>query len=166
MREVDYEGKPLTELPEMAVVESFVLQEPTLRDRVLRRVLEEDLRLPVSSVDRKAIRSTATLIKHVESVLEAFREPENLMVPQAVEEFIANYPVQPKFGFQFALPQPTRGKLEQEWEKLFLHDWQFGRAVYTPRSKESTRGNLVWLRLSQEWKERKKHHERYQLGKL
>ena len=161
MREVDYEGKPLTDHPEMKIIETFVLEEQTLRDRVLRRVFDDELRIPLTSVDRKEIRSVDTLIRHVETILETYQEPLCYDIPPEVSEFLDRYPVQPRFGFQFALPQPTRGKLEREWERLFIHDWQYGKAVYIPRSKEKIRGNLIWLRLSKDWEDRVKHHEQY-----
>ena len=161
LREVDFEGKPVTELPDIDLIANFVLEEQTIRDRVLRRALDEHFRIPVTAIERKNIRSVETLICYIESVMQTYREPENFEVPPKVKAFTENYPVKPRFGFQFALPQSTRSDIEQAWEKLFIHDWQFGKAVYTPKSRENTRGNMTWLRLSKEWEDRRRHHKAY-----
>ena len=55
-------------------------------------------------------------------------------------------PLQPLFGFQHALPQETRPELLVKWEEQFRHPYQFGNAMFQPRSTENTRGNITWLK--------------------
>ena len=163
LREVDFEGKPATELPNMEQIKSFVMEEQTIRDRIIRRLLDEHFQIPMSTTERKKIRSVETLTQYVESAIATYREPEVYSVPLRVRSFIEKFHVQPKLGFQFALPQEVRNDVQKSWEKLFLHDWQFGKAVYNPKSLENARGSLTWVRVSNDWNERTKHHEKYPL---
>eukprot|EP00760_Papus_ankaliazontas_P022022 PhM_4_TR18785/c1_g2_i9/m.21536 len=162
LREVDYEGNPRTEYPERAAIESFVLHEQTLRDRVLETVVEVQLGIPVPSTERKEIRSVETLVRFATAFLDTCREPPKTHeVPDAVCEFLAAQTLQPTFGYQFALPHDTRPKVAQEWEKLFLHDYQLGRAVYEPRSRENTRGNVIWMRMQRDYEARMAHAQQF-----
>jgi hypothetical protein len=77
---------------------------------------------------------------------------------------LSSCPVQPVLGFVHALPTDTRPELLQEWERLFHHDWQFGKAVYEPRSTEKRTGNLTWLREEAEWRRREEFQKSVESG--
>ncbi|KEG15513.1 hypothetical protein DQ04_00051080 [Trypanosoma grayi] len=150
MRRLDFEGKPLTELPEPRDIESFVLQEETLRERVLDQVVEGVFRLSPTSADRRELRSVANIIDYVIAHVTAARAPQqHRRVTPAALAVMQQCPLQPQFGFVHALPVDNRDALLQEWERMHHLDWQFGNAQYTPRSAEDTRGNLTWLREEQ-----------------
>ena len=160
LREVDFEGKPTTELPQMDRINEFILEEETIRARVFNRVLDEIYRIPTLSRVRDRIRSIETLACFVEDFILQTKTKPSLAVPKKVEAFIESQSVKPSFGFEFVLPHTHRGRMEQAWENLFIHNWQFGKAVYTPQSKEESRGNILWARLSKDWEDRMKHEKR------
>ncbi|CAD2213222.1 hypothetical protein, conserved [Angomonas deanei] len=146
LRRLDFEGKPLTELPERRVIENFVFEEDTLRERVIEQVVEGVFRLSPTSEDRKEIRSVANLIDFVLTHVTVARPPPELTVTEAAKAVMRDHPLQPVLGFSHALPTDNRDAVVREWERMHHLDWQFGNAVYTPRNEENTRGNLTWLR--------------------
>jgi hypothetical protein len=156
LRRLDFEGRPTTELPERAVIEEYVLEEPSLRDRVLQRVLEDPLAIVANSAQRAEIRDVQNLVRFAIAFVNRCRIPQSALEPvaPAVQDFLATLPQQPLFGFAHALPQETRPELLVKWQAQFQHPWQFGHALYQPRSEENTRGNLAWLRAEADWHRR------------
>lgn len=155
LRRLDFEGNPLTPLPERSIIEAFVLQEDTMRERVVKRVVEDTFRLTPTSDQFASMNSVQNVIAFVIDRVRQCREPwKPRHIPPTVMTFLAQQPLQPRFGFEFALPKDDRPALLQDWERLFHHDWQFGKAVFAPRKTENTRGNLVWLRCEAEQRER------------
>ncbi|ORC91352.1 uncharacterized protein TM35_000063570 [Trypanosoma theileri] len=155
LRRLDFEGNPLTSLPEPRIIENFVFEEETLRERVIQQVVESLFRLTPTSTDRKELRSVSHIIDFILTHVTAARpmpirsQPSTTITPAALA-VMQSCEVQPEFGFIHALPEDTRDVLLQEWERMHHLDWQFGKAVYTPRSREKdTRGNLTWLREEQ-----------------
>ncbi|KAG8348288.1 hypothetical protein ERJ75_001354600 [Trypanosoma vivax] len=159
LRRVDFEGNPLTALPEPRIIESFVLEEETMQERVIKQVVEGVFRLSPTSSDRKELRSVSNIIDYVLTHVQAARPTKheewrrNPITP-AARAVMGEFSLQPQLGFVHALPVDTRDMLLQEWERMHHLDWQFGKAVYTPRSRENTRGNLTWLREEQHYEER------------
>lgn len=154
LRRLNFEGVPLTELPDAKIIENFVFEEETLRERVIRRVVEGVFRLAPTSDDRAELKTVANILDFVSAHVVAARDPPSYDVPEKVKDILSQFHLQPKLGFQHALPAETRSALEVEWERLHHLDWQFGKAVYEPRSKETKAGNLVWLREELEDKSR------------
>ncbi|EPY26082.1 hypothetical protein STCU_06330 [Strigomonas culicis] len=146
LRRLDFEGKPLTELPERRIIEAFVFEEDTLRERVLDQVIEGVFRLVPTSDDRKELRSVSNLIDFVLTHVTVARPPPETAVTEAVKRVMRSHPLQPQLGFTHALPTDTRDAVVREWERMHHLDWQFGNAVYEPRDTENVRGNLTWLR--------------------
>ncbi|GET93704.1 hypothetical protein, conserved [Leishmania tarentolae] len=146
LRRLDFEGKPLTELPERRIIENFVFEEDTLRERVLDQVVEGVFRLAPTSSDRLELKSVANIIDFVLTHVTVARKPEKYEVPEAARAVMRSHPLQPQFGFVHALPTDNRDAIVQQWERMHHLDWQFGKAVYQPRSSENARGNLTWLR--------------------
>lgn len=155
VRRLDFEGKPITELPTRDVVEGFVMHEDTLRERIVRRLAEDIYRIPMTSDQFAEMTSVRNLIEFlVLRIRQCRNKPAPRTVPPAVLELLSKEPVQPRFGFAFALPNDDRPSIAKGWEKLFHHEWQFGNAVYRPRKVENVRGNLTWLRLEAEQRDR------------
>ncbi|CAG9584160.1 conserved hypothetical protein [Leishmania major strain Friedlin] len=146
LRRLDFEGKPLTELPERRIIENFVFEEETLRERVLDRVVEGVFRLVPTSTDRLELKSVANIIDFVLTHVTVARKPLQHEIPEAARTVMRSHPLQPQLGFVHALPTDNRDAVVQEWERMHHLDWQFGKAVYEPRSAENERGNLTWLR--------------------
>lgn len=146
LRRLDFEGKPLTDLPERRVIENFVFDEDTMRERVLDQVVEGVFRLSPTSEDRKELRSVAAIIDFVITHITVARDPPAEEVPEAARAVMRSHPLQPLLGFVHALPTDNRDAVVREWERMHHLDWQFGNAVYEPRNVENTRGNLTWLR--------------------
>lgn len=146
LRRLDFEGKPLTELPDPRIIEGFVFEEESLRERVIRRVVENNFRLSPTSTDRKELKTVEHILDFVEAHVTAARDPTDDSVADKVKDILAQYHLQPVLGFSHALPEDSRDPTVVEWERLHRLDWQFGNAVYEPRTQEQTRGNLVWLR--------------------
>ncbi|KAH9598241.1 hypothetical protein LSM04_008314 [Trypanosoma melophagium] len=185
LRRLDFEGNPLTALPEPRIIENFVLEEETLRERVIQQVVEGLFRLTPTSTDRRELRSVSNIIDFILTHVTAARPPTmqsnnnnnnnnnnnpsssstTVKVTPAALAVMQSFPLQPEFGFVHALPEDTRDVLLQEWERMHHLDWQFGNAVYTPRRSESdTRGNLTWLRETQHHKTRLAFMESVQDG--
>lgn len=146
LRRLDFEGKPLTELPDPRIIEGFVFEEESLRERVIRRVVENIFRLSPTSEDRKELKTVENVLDFVDAHVTAARDPPSDAVTSKVKDILAQYHLQPRLGFVHALPRETRDATLVEWERLHHLDWQFGKAVYEPRSDENTRGNMVWMR--------------------
>ncbi|RNF16355.1 hypothetical protein TcG_06424 [Trypanosoma cruzi] len=146
LRRLDFEGNPLTELPERRIIESFVFEEETLRERVIYQVVEGVFRLSPTSAERRELRSVETIIDYVLTHVSAARPDSRPRVTPAALAVMQQCPLQPELGFVHALPVDSRDEILQEWERMHHLDWQFGKAVYVPRSREETRGNLTWLR--------------------
>ena len=157
LRRLDFEGKPLTELPDMEAIESFVMEEPTLRDKVVMEIVEREFGFTPTSAHREQIKDVQNLVKYVVGRVEVCRFPEDEEAAEAVVDVVASHPEQPELGFEHALPQDPRDPMLKEWEGMFHHPWQFGNAEYKPRSEERKRGNMEWLRLTQEWDARDAH---------
>lgn len=149
LRRLDFEGKPLSELPERRIIESFVFEEDTLRERVIDQVVEGIFRLSPTSDDRKELRSVANLIDFVLTHVTVARPTPEAEITEAARAVMRAHPLQPELGFEHALPTDTRDAIVREWERMQHLDWQFGNAVYEPRDVENTRGNLTWLREQQ-----------------
>ncbi|KAG5464452.1 hypothetical protein LSCM1_00640 [Leishmania martiniquensis] len=146
LRRLDFEGRPLTDLPERRIIENFVFEEETLRERVLDEVVEGVFRLVPTSVDRLELKSVANVIDFVLTHVTVARKPPPSEIPEAAREVMRSHPLQPQLGFVHALPTDNRDAVVREWERMHHLDWQFGKAVYEPRSLENVRGNLTWLR--------------------
>jgi hypothetical protein len=146
LRRLDFEGKPLTDLPDPRIIEMFVFEEESLRERVIRRVVENIFRLAPTSEDRKDLKTVENVIDFIDAHVTAARDPPSNAVTEKVKTILSQYHLQPLLGFVHALPEDSRDATQIEWERLYHLDWQFGKAVYEPRSEEQTRGNLVWLR--------------------
>lgn len=160
LRKLNFEGKPLEEVPERRIIEYFVFEEETLRERVIEQVVETDFRLAPTSADRAELKTVENIIGYITAYVTAARQPEpDFVVTDAVREVLAAQPIQPSLGFHHALPQETRSDQIVEWERLHHSEWQFGNAVYTPRDVENTRGNLNWLREEEEYAERMEFKE-------
>lgn len=164
LRRLDFEGKPLTELPERRIIESFVFDEDTLRERVLDQVVEGIFRLSVTSEDRKQLRSVANIIDFVLTHVTVARPVPQETVTEAAKAVMREHPLQPELGFTHALPTDNRDSVVREWERAHHLDWQFGNAVYTPRDRENTRGNLTWLREEQNHAAREAFRQRVASG--
>lgn len=159
LRRLDYEGKPLTKLPEQSVIKNFVIEEETMRERVVHQLLEKTYRLSPTANDYSNLRSVSHFIDFVVARVTVCRDPVKL-VTIAVQDVLQQCPVQPELGFCHALPHDPRSPLLVEWERQYQHDWQFGNAVFEPRVKENTRGNLTWMRLQQDWDARLEHERK------
>ncbi|KAK7201597.1 hypothetical protein NESM_000224100 [Novymonas esmeraldas] len=146
LRRLDFEGKPLTALPERRIIESYVFEEETLRERVLDQVLEGVFRLVPTSEDRRELKSVANVIDFVLTHVTVARAPPQHNIPEAARAVMRAHPLQPQLGFVHALPSDNRDSVVREWERMHHLDWQFGNAVYEPRSAEEERGNFTWLR--------------------
>lgn len=160
LRRLDFEGKPMSELPDRRLIEEFILDEPALKDRVLYKVLDKTLYISPTSEQRAEIRDVPNLIRFVQAFVGRCRVPASTQepVPEAVQDFLAAeiksgaLPA-PLFGFQHALPQDDRSELLIKWQAQFQHPWQFGHAVYEPRDRESEKlqcSNATWLRMEAE----------------
>lgn len=155
LRKLNFEGKPLEELPERRIIEYFVFEEETMRERVVEQVVETDFRLTPTSEDRAQLKTVENIIGYIKAYVISARKPDaDFTVTDAVRDVLAAQPVQPSLGFHHALPQETRSEQIVEWERLHHSEWQFGNAVYTPRDKEKTRGNLNWMREEEDYAER------------
>jgi hypothetical protein len=150
LRRLDFEGKPLTDLPEKRIIENFVFEEDSFRERVVQQVVEGIFRLTPTSEDRKNLKSVSSVIDFVVAHVTAARPPRQTDVTDAVKNVLSSFPLQPRLGFEHALPTDTRDPIMIEWERMHRLDWQFGNAVFTPRSRETQRGNLVWMRLERD----------------
>mmetsp|Transcript_55620 Transcript_55620/g.63855 ORF Transcript_55620/g.63855 Transcript_55620/m.63855 type:complete len:323 (-) Transcript_55620:60-1028(-) len=150
LRRLNYEGKPLTDLPEPRIIENFVFEEETLRERVIRRIVENVFRLTPTSSDRKELKTVSNILDFISAHVTSAREPSVFVVTDKVRQILSSYHLQPKLGFVHALPKDKRHAVLQEWERLHHLDWQFGKAVYTPTSTERKAGNMVWLREQRE----------------
>ncbi|KAG5465191.1 hypothetical protein GH5_00652 [Leishmania sp. Ghana 2012 LV757] len=146
LRRLDFEGRPLTDLPERRIIENFVFEEETLRERVLDEVVEGVFRLVPTSADRLELKSVANVIDFVLTHVTVARKPPQCEIPEAARAVMRSHPLQPQLGFVHALPTDNRDAVVREWERMHHLDWQFGKAVYEPRSVEKERGNLTWLR--------------------
>ncbi|CBH18067.1 uncharacterized protein TEOVI_000438700 [Trypanosoma equiperdum] len=169
LRRLDFEGKPLTSLPEPRIIENFVLEEETIRERVIYQVVEGVFRLSPTSADRRELRSVANIIDYVLTHVRAARPTDRERrqerpITSAALAVMQKCPIQPQLGFVHALPHDTRDALLQEWERMHHLDWQFGKAVYTPRSKENVRGNLTWLREDRHYDQRMKFMQEVESG--
>lgn len=165
LRRLDFEGNPLTSRPELSVIEAFVFEEDTLRERVIQEVVENIFRLSPTSEDRRELRSVEMIIDYVLTHVTLARDPPVLHVTEAAKAVMRSFPVQPELGFQHALPTDNRDQLLKEWEAMHHLPWQFGNAVYTPRTEESTRGNFTWLREEHHHNDRLAFQERIKSGK-
>lgn len=152
LRRLDFEGKPLSSRPERKIIEQFVFEEDSLRERVIQQVVENLFRLAPTSEDRKELKSVANVMDFVLTHVTFARLPPQHQITEAAKAVMREFPLQPELGFQHALPTDPRDRLTKEWERMHHLDWQFGNAVYEPRSEENTRGNLTWLR-------EQRHHE-------
>ncbi|CCW70022.1 unnamed protein product [Phytomonas sp. Hart1] len=146
LRRLDFEGNPLTDLPERRIIENFVFEEDSLRERVLDQVVEGIFRLSPTSDDRKELRSVANVVDFVLTHITTAREVPNSRITEAARAIMRNHPLQPELGFTHALPTDNMDAVVREWRRMHHLDWQFGNAVYEPRDVENTRGNLTWLR--------------------
>ncbi|KAL7695632.1 hypothetical protein N2W54_007633 [Lotmaria passim] len=146
LRRLDFEGKPLTALPERRIIESFVFEEETLRERVLDQVVEGVFRLVPTSADRKELKSVENIIDFVLTHVTVARAPVRHVITEAAKAVMRSHPLQPQLGYTHALPTDNRDAIVREWERSQHLDWQFGNAVYEPRNKEKVEGNLTWLR--------------------
>nr|CCC95632.1 unnamed protein product [Trypanosoma congolense IL3000] len=169
LRRLDFEGNPLSTLPEQRIIENFVFEEETLRERVIYQVVEGVFRLSPTSSDRRELRSVANIIDFVLTHVRAARPTvwekwQKRPITPAAQEIMRKCSIQPQFGFVHALPHDARDLLLQEWERMHHLDWQFGKAVYTPRNKEETRGNITWIREEQHYAERLKFMEDVESG--
>ncbi|ESL10291.1 hypothetical protein TRSC58_01979 [Trypanosoma rangeli SC58] len=164
LRRLDFEGNPLTALPERRIIESFVFEEETLRERVIYQVVEGVFRLSPTSTDRCELRSVEAIIDYVLTHVSAARPDYRRHVTPAALAVMQQCPLQPELGFVHALPVDARDTLLQEWERMFHLDWQFGKAVYEPRNHEETRGNLTWLREERHNAERMEFMEEVRRG--
>lgn len=155
LRKLDFEGRPLTDLPDRRIIEEYILEEPALRDRIIQKVLEETFAIVPNSEQRKEIRDVQNLIRFAQSFINRCRIPASAQepVPEAVQDFLAELPrhMQPLFGWKHVIPQDSRSESLKKWEEQFAHPWQFGNAVYEPRSRENTRGNMTWLKSEREY---------------
>lgn len=155
LRKLDFEGRPLTELPDKRIIEEYILEEPALRDRIIQKVLEEPFAITPNSEQRKEIRDVPNLIRFAQAFVNRCRIPESAKepVPESVSDFLAELPrhMQPLFGWEHALPQDQRSDLVVKWEAQFKHPWQFGGALYEPRNRENTRGNMTWLKQQRDY---------------
>lgn len=146
LRRLDFEGKPLSELPERRIIENFVFEEDTLRERVLAQVIEGIFRLSATSEDRKELRSVASIVDFIVTHVTVARPEPSASITEAAKAVMRSHPLQPELGFTHALPTDHRDAVVREWERSHHLDWQFGNAVYAPRDSENVRGNLTWLR--------------------
>lgn len=155
LRKLDFEGRPLSDLPDRRIIEEFVLEEPALRDRIIQKVLEETFAIVPNSAQRAEIRDVQNLIRFAQAFVTRCRTPLSSQepVPEAVQDFLSELPrhMQPLFGWEHALPQDGRSDLLIKWEMQFRHPWQFGNALYEPRSRENTRGNMTWMKSEREF---------------
>lgn len=165
LRKLDFEGRPLETLPEKRIIEQFVFEEETLRDRVLSQVVETDFRLAIRSSDREELKTVENIIHFITAHVTAARTPTSLEVTDAVKAVLAAQVIQPVLGFQHALPKDNRNQLVIEWERMHQLDWQFGKAVYSPRSQEVKNGNFEWLRSERETARRSTFDEAVASGK-
>lgn len=151
LRKLDFEGRPLEDLPEPRIIQQFVFEEETLRDRVLGQVVETDFRLNILSTDRKKLTTVENVINYiVMHVTGAKESSSDVFVTHHVRKVLAAQPVQPLLGFTHALPRDGRDRLAKAWERLHQLDWQFGKAVYKPRARETKLGNFTWMRADRE----------------
>lgn len=164
LRRLDFEGRPLSELPERRIIEGFVFEEDTLRERVLNAVVEGVFRLVPTSEDRKELRSVQNIIDFVFTHVTTARPAPEDTVTEAAKAVMRAHPLQPELGFVHALPTDNRDALVREWEREHHLDWQFGNAVYEPRDRENTRGNLTWLREEQNHMQRVEFQKRVDSG--
>lgn len=164
LRRLNYEGKPLTDLPEPRTIENFVFEEETLRERVIRRIVENVFRLTPTSSDRKELKTVSNILDFIEAHVLAARDRPNHAVTDKVRHILASFHMQPQLGFVHALPRDNRNPVVKEWERLHHLDWQFGKAVYEPRSVEKKEGNLVWLREQREDEARESFRARVASG--
>lgn len=141
LRRLDMEGNPMTELPSRDIVDKYVLEEMTLRDRVVERVLEESLRIVPDSMQLAGIKTVTDLINFAVEKVRTCRVEKYVRVTDAVLEFLEKQPIQPEFGYQHARPQDGRVRIVKDWERSFHYIWQFGGAQYTPRTVETDRQN-------------------------
>jgi hypothetical protein len=155
LRKLDFEGRPLTDLPDRRIIEEYILEEPALRDRIIQKVLEEPFAITPNSAQRKEIRDVPNLVRFAQAFINRCRVPESAKEPvaEAVQDFLAELPrhMQPLFGWEHALPQDQRSDLLVKWEAQFKHPWQFGGALYEPRSRENTRGNMTWMKSQRDY---------------
>ncbi|CAJ1037299.1 hypothetical protein, conserved [Leishmania lindenbergi] len=165
LRRLDFEGTPLTDRPERRIVENFVFEEETLRERVLDQVVEGVFRLVPTSDDRLALKSVANIVDFVLTHVTVARKPEKHEIPEAARSVMRSHPLQPQLGFVHALPTDNRDAVVREWERMHHLDWQFGKAVYEPRSVENERGNFTWLREVRHHEARKAFEEDVASGK-
>jgi hypothetical protein len=166
LRQIDFEGRPTTALPDKSLIENFLLEEDTIRERVIQQVVEDEFGLTPTSKQRAEIRDVPNLIRYVTARILRCRAPRKADATAAVADHIAAQPVQPVLGFVHALPQDGRSKQVIAWERLFHHDHQFGNAIYRPRSGEKARGNVQWAQLAAREAERRVHQVGVQDGSL
>eukprot|EP00758_Cryptobia_borreli_P002847 Tbor_TRINITY_DN3338_c0_g1::TRINITY_DN3338_c0_g1_i1::g.23436::m.23436 len=146
LRKLDFEGKPLEDLPDRRIIEAFVFEEETFRDRVIEQVVETDFRLVPTSDERIELRTTENVINFITSHVIAAKKIPSFTITNAVRDILSSQPEQPSLGFQHALPVDNRTKLVIEWEKLYHESWQFGNAVYIPSSEENgSKSGRTWL---------------------
>jgi hypothetical protein len=162
LRKLDFEGRPLTDLPDRKIIEEYILEEPALRDRIIQKVLEETFAIVPNSEQRKEIRDVQNLIRFAQAFINRCRTPITALEPvtDAVQDFLAEEIPRHMLGWEHALPQDQRSQLLIKWEKQFRHPYQFGNALYEPRSRENTRGNMTWLKSEREY-ERLEEVEKY-----
>lgn len=146
LRRLDFEGKPVTAKPEPHIIEQFVLEEETLRERVLHEVVENMFRLCPTSEDRKELKTVQAIVHFVMTHVTFARPKPVHHITAAAKEVMQSFPLQPELGYEHALPTDNRDALLKEWERSHHADWQFGKAIFEPRSTENKRGNLTWLR--------------------
>lgn len=166
LRRLDFEGKPLTDLPEPEIIQNFVFEEETIRERMIRRLIEGTFRLAPTSEERKELRTVENITNYIVGQVIAAQPVPNHRVPLEVRQILKRYPVQPRLGFVHALPSDTRSSVLIEWERMHHLDWQFGKAVYEPTDRESVQGNLTWLREENEWKRREAFEQDLASGAL
>lgn len=164
LRRLDFEGRPLTDLPERNIIENFVFEEDTLRERVLDQVLEGVFRLSPTSEDRKELRSVANITDFILTHVTVARPAPETRITEDARTVMQQHPLQPSLGFTHALPTDNRDAVVREWESMHHLNWQFGNAVYEPRSKENLRGNLTWLREEQHYAAREQFMEDVRSG--
>lgn len=164
LRRMDMEGRPMSEKPRREVVEHFILQEETLRDRIIERVVEEGFGFAPDSVARDNLRSVPNIIEYIVARMTTCREPMVGRITPAVQEFLAAQPVQPEFGFDLAVPQDNREQLLIEWEKRFHHENLFGKANFVPRDDEPNELSRTWLDMELEWDAREQHRRDVESG--
>lgn len=165
LRRVDFEGNPLTSRPEPSVIKKFVFEEDTLRERVIQEVVENIFRLSPTSEDRKELRSVEIMIDYVLTHVTFAREPPVLHVTEAAKSVMRSFPVQPVLGFEHALPTDNRDQLLKDWEGMHHSSWQFGNAVYVPRTEENIQGNMTWLREEHNYEDRQAFQKWVDSGK-